>query len=279
MSGTSDQIPEELHVLAGEYVLGVLDAAEMRAVRRRAIVDPNLSRAIAGWEQRLAPMTQAVPALPPPEALWARIEQDIAPLPDETADDEAPPPRPVAVAPAPAPRPPAPPPPEPWRAEVVRLRAPPPPRRVWPWQAATVVSLALAAGVAALVLMPSLALRVHLPELAARFSPQVAALMPADSHTAGFLAEARPDGTVVLTALAPVEIPSGKALELWILPPGATAPKSLGVLPASGRSVTLAAMPASGTALLVSLEPPGGSPTGAPTGPVVYAGKLGQLRL
>jgi len=43
--------------------------------------------------------------------------------------------------------------------------------------------------------------------------------------------------------------------------------------------VTLAAMPASGTALLVSLEPPGGSPTGAPTGPVVYAGKLGQLRL
>jgi anti-sigma-K factor RskA len=27
-------------------------------------------------------------------------------------------------------------------------------------------------------------------------------------------------------------------------------------------------------ALAVSVEPPGGSPTGAPTGPVVYAGKL-----
>jgi anti-sigma-K factor RskA len=27
-------------------------------------------------------------------------------------------------------------------------------------------------------------------------------------------------------------------------------------------------------ALAVSVEPPGGSPTGAPTGPVVFAGKL-----
>ena len=50
------------------------------------------------------------------------------------------------------------------------------------------------------------------------------------------------------------------------------------VLPPGGRQITLAAMPPSETDLMVSLEPPGGSPTGAPTGPVVYAGKLRHLR-
>jgi anti-sigma-K factor RskA len=34
---------------------------------------------------------------------------------------------------------------------------------------------------------------------------------------------------------------------------------------------------ARGTQLLVSLEPKGGSPTGQPTGPVIYGGKLTAL--
>jgi anti-sigma-K factor RskA len=47
----------------------------------------------------------------------------------------------------------------------------------------------------------------------------------------------------------------------------------MGLLPDSGRKpLTISAQ--SGTQLLVSQEPEGGSPTKAPTGPVVYAGKL-----
>jgi len=278
MSGTSENIPEELHVLAGEYVLGALEASEMRAVRRQAIIDPTLAAAIANWERRLAPLAATVPPLPPPDALWSRIEATIGPVADESAPAPAAAALPVRRFPAilPDEAPPARPPRQAWLPEAM---PPPPPRRVWPWQAATVLSLALAAGVAALVLVPGLAFRANLPGLAERFAPQVAALMPADTPTPGFLAEARPDGTVLLTALAPVAVPAGKDLELWILPPGGTAPRSLGLLPARGRQVTLQAMPAAGTALMVSLEPPGGSPTGAPTGPVVYAGKLGQMRL
>jgi anti-sigma-K factor RskA len=314
MSDMSEPIPEELHVLAGEYVLGALDVAEMRAVRRQAMVDPRLAAAIAGWERRLTPMAQAVATLPPPDALWSRIEETIAPLPDDAPEDE------VTVIPTPRPRlATVPPSPEraveePERGEPQRLRSAPPlpPRRVWPWKLATAGSLALAAGVAAVVLIPSLALRAGLP-LAERFAPRVAVLMPSEpepssasqpqmaaetgtptlleprpanassqkpgTNVSAYLAEARPDGTLILTAVAPVDVPSGKALELWILPPGGTAPKSLGVLPPAGRKVELPAMPAAGTALMVSLEPPGGSPTGAPTGPVVYAGKLGQLQL
>lgn len=68
---------------------------------------------------------------------------------------------------------------------------------------------------------------------------------------------------------------AGRSLELWALPSGAQ-PKSLGVL-AGGRSElklvavadrSLADVPA----LAISLEPPGGSPTGQPTGPVLYTG-------
>jgi len=47
------------------------------------------------------------------------------------------------------------------------------------------------------------------------------------------------------------------------------------VLPATGKQI--AGELAVGTQLLVSLEPKGGSPTGQPTGPVVYAGRLANV--
>lgn len=70
-----------------------------------------------------------------------------------------------------------------------------------------------------------------------------------------------------------------KSFELWSLPPG-QAPRSLGLLPASGRLTR--AVPAvlninNAPGLAVSLEPIGGSPTGQPTGPVVYQTQLISL--
>ena len=67
---------------------------------------------------------------------------------------------------------------------------------------------------------------------------------------------------------------AGRTLELWALPPGQP-PRSLGLLAMQG--VTTLSWPA-GLAgvqqLAVSLEPPGGSPTGQPTGPVVLSGSV-----
>ena len=74
MSGTGPEIPEELHILAGEYVLGALDAAEMRAVRGRARTDAALAAAIAAWERRLAPLAGVVAPQAPPPALWDRLD-------------------------------------------------------------------------------------------------------------------------------------------------------------------------------------------------------------
>jgi anti-sigma-K factor RskA len=69
---------------------------------------------------------------------------------------------------------------------------------------------------------------------------------------------------------------AGKDYELWVLPPGKN-PVSLGVLKAGERTerpidAMRAALIQPGTTLAVSLEPAGGSASGAPTGPVLFSG-------
>ena len=69
--------PDELHALAGEYVLGVLDAAEASEVAGALGSNIDLRRAVTFWEEQLHPLAElAGPAAPPPgtwEAIEARI--------------------------------------------------------------------------------------------------------------------------------------------------------------------------------------------------------------
>jgi anti-sigma-K factor RskA len=84
---------------------------------------------------------------------------------------------------------------------------------------------------------------------------------------------------VVRAAKLP-ERPAGQDYELWALPEGGN-PVSLGVLPVEGTSnralsaIQKAAL-ASSSNIAVSIEPPGGSPTGQPTGAVVFVAPLRQ---
>ncbi|QHF47363.1 anti-sigma factor [Pseudomonas sp. S35] len=80
-------------------------------------------------------------------------------------------------------------------------------------------------------------------------------------------------------ALAAVE--PTRDLELWFIPPGGK-PISLGLVPAAGKgrielSKEQQALLTAPLTLAVSLEPRGGSPTGQPTGPVLYQGQLASL--
>ena len=144
-------------------------------------------------------------------------------------------------------------------AEVVPFR-----RRIRFWQATTVGALAIAASLAAFML-------VHQPR-----PPQVAVLSSLSGGAAPVLmAVAEQNGTLVIRPTAQLSVPTDKDLELWQLPQGATRPESLGVLPASGKTLDVSL--ALNTQLLVSLEPKGGSPTGQPTGPVLYGGLLTTL--
>ena len=227
---------DDLDTLAGEFVLGVLTADEMREVRVRSRANPALAEAISRWELRLLPLAEAVAPREPPAALWRRIEQAVAALP---LDAEV--------------------------AGPSRRLPMPAPRRVWPWQLATGIAVALAAGFAALAFIPG----STVPSL-----QRIATIGPLGAPPPAFLADARSDGSVVLTTLSPADVPQGRDLELWVLPPGAQRVASLGVLPIAGRKLSLPAVPATGTQLLISLEPAGGSTTGQPTGAVLYAGTL-----
>jgi len=73
----------------------------------------------------------------------------------------------------------------------------------------------------------------------------------------------------------------GRVLELWLIADGAAGPVSLGVLPEAARSsISLPedlAGALAGATLAISDEPPGGSPTGQPTGAVLAAGQVSTL--
>ena len=71
--------------------------------------------------------------------------------------------------------------------------------------------------------------------------------------------------------------PPGKAYELWIIDAKLGAPRSLGVIGETPRAASLSAYdPAvvEGATYAVTVEPPGGSPDGKPSGPPVFVGKL-----
>jgi anti-sigma-K factor RskA len=138
-------------------------------------------------------------------------------------------------------------------------------RRVRFWQSTTAGALAIAASLAAFMLLRQ-------PE-----PPRIAVLSPLTGGAPVLMATAERGGGLVVRPTTSIAVPADKDLELWALPQGETRPRSLGVLPPSGRQ--LAAQLGPNTQLLVSLEPKGGSPTGQPTGPVLYAGWLTSIEL
>ena len=103
----------------------------------------------------------------------------------------------------------------------------------------------------------------------------VAELAPKGGATA-FTVSVLEDRKSLLIRAGTVETPQNQAYELWAVP-ASGAPVSLGVINASGeteRDVAedKRALLETGVTLAVSLEPEGGSPTGVPTGPVLFVG-------
>ena len=72
--------PQEREALAGEYVLGTLDARMAAAIAGALGADRSLRLAVEAWEDRLTPLASlAVQEAPPPE-LWDRIEAGLPPV-------------------------------------------------------------------------------------------------------------------------------------------------------------------------------------------------------
>jgi anti-sigma-K factor RskA len=97
----------------------------------------------------------------------------------------------------------------------------------------------------------------------------------AQALNASFVASVTADGrALVLRPINDLAPTPGRALELWAVP-AQGAPRSLGLVRESGATTVLRTQLLRDTAAFaVSVEPAGGSTTGAPTGPIVSVGKL-----
>jgi anti-sigma-K factor RskA len=239
---------EDIEALAGEYVLGTLDAPERASVAARRRREPALDAAIEAWERRLAPLDEATQAIAPPEGLYGRIEAAIAGHsrgmagPAMGADSVG--------------------------AEIIDLT-----RRLRRWRAAALAGGALAAG---------LALAIVSKDMLGKPQPSnFIAVLQKDAASPAFLVEVDLGSRLLTVRPVAAERQAGKSYELWIIHAKLGAPKSLGVIADQGFTVRPAlagydSAVVEDATYAVTLEPAGGSPTGAPTGAPLWTGKLVQ---
>jgi anti-sigma-K factor RskA len=77
--------PQLQDALAREYVLGTLRGRARARFAKVIAASLPARRAVLGWEQRLAPLATAVPAVEPPPHVWTRIETAIGARPARPA--------------------------------------------------------------------------------------------------------------------------------------------------------------------------------------------------
>jgi anti-sigma-K factor RskA len=213
--------PENLDLLAAEYVLGTLGGGARRSFERRRARDPFVDRRIRAWEDRFAALTLRLKPVAPSPATWNSIERRTSASSGGG-----------------------------WRA--------------------------LAAAVAAIAV---LGFGWILWQELRPGEPQATAVVASKAGVTLWRVELAAKGDqLVVETIGDVGYPDARSLELWALPADA-APVSLGLMPATG-GVRLALDERQRNALAqaanvaVSDEPKGGSPTGAPTGAVLYVAPL-----
>jgi len=233
----------ELHedeALAAEHALGVLGAHERAAAEHRMAHDPGFAGQVEAWRGRLAPLFSIIPAVEAPAGLWARIERGLP------ANDDGLEPR-LAF----------------WRRTAIGS-----------------MGLAIAGFASAIWLFMQPPLLVT-PDP----GPMLNARLDASSGAGGsplFVAAYDPlRQTMLVASLVPPGTDPGHSHELWLIPRDGK-PRALGLIPA-GQSLSMvmpsdmAALTTDDAKLGISVEPPKGSPTDGPSGPMVAIGALQKI--
>ena len=223
--------PKLIDALAAEYVLGTLGGRARRRFERWRSKEWHVERRVQAWEERLSGLALRLPPMRPSPHVWSQIEKRIGAK--GTGSGATTPTR----------------------------------RRAAPWQAiaASVALLAILVGgffMYRSVIIPEL---LPLATVTAQNATEPAWTLSADNDLRHLRARAG----------AGARAQVGKSYELWALPDSGAPPVSLGVIPAVGeidRELTEAQRAAlrGASKVAVSLEPEGGSTTGAPTGPVLF---------
>jgi anti-sigma-K factor RskA len=235
--------PEDRTVAAAEFVLGTLSDAEREDFRMQMAHDPALQSEVGFWQDRLLGLADRIEPVEPSSDVWARIDASLlgsrsAPLPGQA--QRAPAPKPAYSSTR-------------WW------------NRVGFWRGFSAITVAASLMLASLLVL--------------REAPQVryVAVLQSPDKQAGWLVQAADREPVKLIPLAdPGSIPPDKSWQFWTKGKDAAAPTSLGLL-RSGDAVEIprALLPELGDEQLfeITLEPQAGSPTGRPTGPILFVGR------
>ncbi len=265
-------------MLAAEYVLGTLATNEREQAEALIESDPAFARLVRAWERRLGELHAMVPAVEPPPETWGRVQarldgvapsaEMLLPHPDQAARAAA-------------------------EGNVVDLT-----RRLRHWRQATAALAALAAVLLAVVvtaafdpgILPA-PLRPKPVEIVKTVTREVTkevtrevnpgrfvAVLQANAQAPAFILTVDVASRTATVRRVSAEPQTGKSYQLWLISERFAGPRSLGLVGADefARPTLADYDPAtiSGATYAVSLEPEGGSPTGAPTGPVLFSAKL-----
>jgi anti-sigma-K factor RskA len=219
---------------ADDYVLGLLDDTEMRDFEAETEINGALRAAVAASRDRFLELDLVGSTTPVTTELWSRIEASLEGTPNAA--------------------------PEPFRRPASAND-----NSLARWKRTALAGMAAAAVLA--VALGYVALD--------RPKPQVIAVLMDDKGVPLVLVEDFGDTQARVTPLGDFTAPPDKSMQVWTLPNKEIGPTSLGLLDA-WRSATLDshALPRPHEEQLyeITLEQPGGSPTGRPTGPILVKG-------
>ena len=237
-----NESPNDLQVLAGEYVIGTLSAASRAGLEARMKNDAALRTLVAMWEEKLAPLTELVESVEPPPALWSRIESSVATTPvTRTARAFV---KPSASG---------------WNS-----------LNLWRGLAASGFATAAFMGV------------VIVTQIAQPPAPgYMVVLVGPQDKAPGWVVQASTNRQQArLIPLGKMEVPSDKSLQFWTKGDDWKGPVSLGLVkPGQSLEIPLDKLPPLQTNQLfeITLEPSNGSPIDRPTGPILFIGRAVKI--
>jgi anti-sigma-K factor RskA len=169
-------------------------------------------------------------------------------------------------------------------ANVVQLS-----RRVKQWRSTAIAMQAIAALLAIyvvaaqfypnLVTLRGRATETQTAQAPAQLAARLVAVLQQEPNAPAFLLSVDPQSRTLVVRRVSATPEQGRSYELWLIAKGAPTPKSLGLV--GSDEFTQRTIPGNldlatlrSASYAVSLEPAGGSPSGVPTGPVLFTGNI-----
>lgn len=248
--------PPPADILAGEYVLGVLDDQTLVQARRRLVRDPAFARLVDDWALRLQPLNDELAEAPAPSHVWPRIRSGLG-----------------------------------WAAVEAPRDASGPKLAFWRGAAAAGFSMAAALAVVALVRPDASPVQAPAPAPRVAEGPAPAAgglqAMPVlpvtklvhEDGSPAYLASIDREGGGLWVVPMPGDLKKGDRLPvLWLIPEGGT-PRVLGFVDVKHSHWVdvpkdLRGQLAGGSVLAVTLEPAAKAPPQAPSSAPVATGGI-----